>query len=97
MQISQVDGKKERKGPMVWPPHPPDLTPLDFLLQGYIEDQVYSQRVNMLEDGFMQQFHILQQSRYSASGKIWTIDGTYTELQMALTVNHFAYNFSSCV
>jgi hypothetical protein len=31
------------------------------------------------------------------SGKMWTIDGMYAELQMALTANHSTNNFSNCV
>lgn len=26
----------------VWPPHSPDLNPLDFFLLGYLKDRVYS-------------------------------------------------------
>jgi hypothetical protein len=33
---------------MAWPPCPPALVSLDFLLWSYIKDQVCSQRVNTL-------------------------------------------------
>jgi hypothetical protein len=38
-----------RGGPITWPPCSPDLTPLNFLLWGYVKDKVYSQRVNRLD------------------------------------------------
>ena len=30
-----------RDGPIPWPPRSPDITPLDFLLWGYVKDIVY--------------------------------------------------------
>ena len=30
-----------RDGPISWPPHSPDITPLDFFLWGYVKDTVY--------------------------------------------------------
>jgi hypothetical protein len=30
-----------RGGPITWPPHSPDRTPLDFLFCGYIKDAAY--------------------------------------------------------
>lgn len=34
----------------VWPPHFPDLSPLDFFLWGYLKDKVYAPKPNTLED-----------------------------------------------
>lgn len=34
----------------VWPPHSPDLSPLDFFLWGYLKDRVYSPAPASLED-----------------------------------------------
>jgi len=31
-----------RDGPTPWPPRSPDITPLDFLLWGYVKDKVFS-------------------------------------------------------
>jgi len=30
-----------RDGPTTWPPRSPDITPLDFLLWGYVKDKVF--------------------------------------------------------
>jgi hypothetical protein len=38
------------RGPIAWPFHSPDLQPLDFSHWGCVKDQVYSQRVNMLDE-----------------------------------------------
>jgi hypothetical protein len=37
-------------GPIVWLPCSPDLVPLDFFLWGYVMEQTYRQRVNMLHE-----------------------------------------------
>lgn len=34
----------------VWPPHTPDLNPLDFFLWGYLQDRVYSPSPQTTED-----------------------------------------------
>jgi len=31
-----------RDGPIPWPLRPPDITPLDFFLWGYVKDKVFS-------------------------------------------------------
>jgi len=31
-----------RDGPTPWPPRPPDITPLDFFLWGYVKEKVFS-------------------------------------------------------
>jgi hypothetical protein len=31
-----------RGGPITWPPRSPDITPLDFLLWGFVKDRVYA-------------------------------------------------------
>ena len=33
-------------GPICWPPHSPDLTPLDFFLWAYVKDRVFATIVN---------------------------------------------------
>jgi len=35
-----------RDGPTPWPPRSPDITPLDFLLWGYVKDKVFSTPVS---------------------------------------------------
>jgi hypothetical protein len=32
----------DRDGPLAWPPRPPNITPLDFFLWGYVKDKVYA-------------------------------------------------------
>jgi len=34
-----------RDGPTPWPPRPPDITPLDFFLWGYVKDKVFSTQI----------------------------------------------------
>jgi hypothetical protein len=34
----------------VWPPHSPDLSPLDFFLMGYLKDKVYNPAQPSLEE-----------------------------------------------
>jgi hypothetical protein len=36
-------------GPTVWPPRPPDLTPLYFFLRGYVKNFVYQIKINDLQ------------------------------------------------
>jgi hypothetical protein len=36
-------------GPIPWPPRSPDITPLDFLLWGYVKDIVYKTPVSSLD------------------------------------------------
>lgn len=45
-----------REGPIVWPPHSPDLIPL-FLLWGYVKDQVFKVQICWMNSrhGLMQQ------------------------------------------
>jgi len=31
-----------RDGPTPWPPRPPDITPIDFFIWGYVKDKVFS-------------------------------------------------------
>lgn len=100
MWISQVDGKKEKEkwhGPLVL---------LLLCLWTFFSGAISKTRCAAKEwirwtnskHRSVQQLQTLQQSCYSVSGKMWTIDETYTELQMALTANHFAYsNFSTSV
>jgi hypothetical protein len=38
-----------RGGPIAWPPRSPDLTPLDFLLWGYVKNIVYQVKMNDLQ------------------------------------------------
>ena len=33
-----------------WPPHSPDLNPLDFFLWGYLKDKVYTPKPATLQD-----------------------------------------------
>ncbi|XP_026825251.1 uncharacterized protein LOC113561894 [Ooceraea biroi] len=37
-------------GPHEWPPHSPDLTPLDFFLWGHLKQQVYATRPASVQD-----------------------------------------------
>ncbi|KFM67202.1 hypothetical protein X975_24764, partial [Stegodyphus mimosarum] len=37
-------------GPIPWPPRSPDITPLDFFLRGFVEDNVYRRRVSNMDD-----------------------------------------------
>ena len=39
-----------RDGPIAWPPHSPDITPLDFFLWGYVKDIVFRTKVTGLQD-----------------------------------------------
>ena len=39
-----------RCGTIEWPPHSPDLNPLDFFLWGYVNDSVYKTRPNTLSE-----------------------------------------------
>ncbi|XP_029653233.1 uncharacterized protein LOC115226371 [Octopus sinensis] len=34
-----------RYGPIPWPPHSPDITPLDFFLWGYVKDIMYQTKI----------------------------------------------------
>ena len=34
----------------IWPPHSPDLNPLDFFLSGYLKDKVYTPKPATLQD-----------------------------------------------
>jgi hypothetical protein len=89
-----------RGGPIACPPRSPDLTPLDIFLRGCVKDQMYSQRVNRVDEhrarntelGSLQQLQMSQRTCCSASGKSWTIGGMYAELHMALIVKCFASN-----
>jgi hypothetical protein len=38
-----------RGGPIAWPPRSPDLTPLDFILWGYLKNTVYQVKTNDLQ------------------------------------------------
>jgi hypothetical protein len=38
-----------RDGPILWPPRPPDITPLDFFLWAYVKDIVYKTPVTSLD------------------------------------------------
>jgi hypothetical protein len=38
-----------RSGPVAWPSRSPDLTPLDFLLCGYVKNIVYQDKINDLQ------------------------------------------------
>ncbi|GFS46285.1 putative DD41D transposase [Trichonephila inaurata madagascariensis] len=39
-----------RNGPVDWPPHSCDLTPLDFFLWGYVKSLVYANKPTTLEE-----------------------------------------------
>jgi hypothetical protein len=39
-----------RGGHVQWPPKPPDLTPLDFCLWGWMKNEVYKQKVNTRDE-----------------------------------------------
>ena len=39
-----------RDGPIPWPPRSPDITALDFFLQGYVKDTVYRIKVRDIND-----------------------------------------------
>ena len=39
-----------RDGPIPWPPHSLDITPLDFFLWGYVKDIVYRTKVQDMTD-----------------------------------------------
>jgi hypothetical protein len=74
-------------------PRSPDVTSLDFFLYVCVKDQVYSQRVNTLDEHkSLQQLQMLRRTCYRASGKRWTAGGVCAELQMVLTVKCFAPN-----
>ena len=38
-----------RGGPISWPPRSPDLTACDFFLWGYLNDTIYSERIDNIE------------------------------------------------
>lgn len=91
-----------RLGPCTskWTPRSSDLTPLDFLLLGYVENQVQSQWVNTLDGLKARSLHQMQVLGHvnNASDKRWTAGGMYAELQMDLIVKHLASNnFSTWV
>jgi hypothetical protein len=73
MWISQVNGEK-REGPMVQPPHPPDLMPLDFLLGAIYKTRCtakkWIRRMNS-KHGLVQQLQMLQQSHSVMLQHIW--------------------------
>ena len=39
-----------RRGPIDWPAHSPDLTPMDFFFWGVLKDKVYSQKPRSVDD-----------------------------------------------
>jgi hypothetical protein len=39
-----------RRGPVEWPPRPPDLTPVDFFFWGVVKDKVSSQKPHTVDD-----------------------------------------------
>jgi hypothetical protein len=39
-----------RRGPVTWPPRSPDLTPLDFSLQGRMKEMIYRTKVHTREE-----------------------------------------------
>ena len=39
-----------KDGAIPWPPHSPDITPLDFFLWGYVKDIVYQTKVRDMTD-----------------------------------------------
>lgn len=47
--------------PLPWPPHSPGITPLNFLLRGFVKDKIHITKVNFVVDLIAQilqlQFH----------------------------------------
>ena len=39
-----------RRGAIEWPPRLPDLTPMNFLLWGFIKDKVFARKLLTVED-----------------------------------------------
>jgi hypothetical protein len=39
-----------KDGPLAWPPRSPDITPLVFLMWGYVKDKVSATKVTGVED-----------------------------------------------
>jgi hypothetical protein len=39
-----------RRGPVEWPPRPPDLTPMDFFFWGVVKDKVFSRKPRSVDD-----------------------------------------------
>jgi hypothetical protein len=73
-------------GPIPWPPHSPDIIPLDFFFWGYVKDEVFFTklvvRLNFVHESTMQL--ILWHSRCWKTRSIKS--STVCELQMALTL-----------
>ena len=42
LDVTFPNRRIERDGPTAWPPRSPDITPLDFLLLGYVKHKVFS-------------------------------------------------------
>jgi hypothetical protein len=79
-------------------PRSSDLTPLGFLLWGYVEDQMHSERMDTLvnsKHGILRQLQMLQRTCYSAFAKRRTISRMHAELQTTLNVTCFTPNNSS--
>jgi hypothetical protein len=81
-----------RGNSIAWPPLSPDLRSLEFLLWGYLKDQLYSQRANTLDElkaRITASTLNVQKTCYSASGTKWSMGGMYenAELQTTFTVN----------
>jgi hypothetical protein len=46
VSLNEIFSKRiGQDGPIPWPPHSPDITPLDFFFWGYIKDQVFHPKV----------------------------------------------------
>ena len=62
-----------RDGPIPWPPHSPDITPLDFFLWGYIMDIVYQTKVwdmTDLRQRFLMPLKPLKRLCYNEHGRV---------------------------
>jgi hypothetical protein len=81
-----------RGGTNVWPSCSPDFVPLDFCLWGYMKGQVYSHRMNILDE-----LKVWITAVVANVPKDMLQCGMYTKLEMALIVRCFApNNFSLC-
>jgi hypothetical protein len=74
-----------RPAPITWPPHSPDLTPLDFFLWGFVKDRVF---LSPLPAGVVEQLQKGRQRFYVACGKKLTTGGTSAALSVEVTLNH---------
>jgi hypothetical protein len=59
-----------RDGLIPWPPHPPDITPLDFFLWGYVTRPLWSTLMNWSSELFLQSKQLHRKCCRTLGGKL---------------------------